>query len=453
VEGKMGTAILTVSANGKAEWDRINSYLARKGYTVRTASAPAEAYRVLRSEPINAVLSDYELPKVSGLSFLRRIKAAAPHVEVVFLSNKATLQTAITAMKEGAYDFYEFPVNKRLLLAVVEKAVEKQALLSEKIELERKVKEKYGFGKIVGRSKAMQNVLEVVSSVAKKDVTVLLTGQTGTGKEMVANAIHYGSRQSSGPFIRASFAAFNEGVIESELFGHEKGAFTGAVARRVGRFELADRGTLFLDEVGDMPPGTQVKLLRVLQEREFERVGGGNTIKVDVRVIAATNKDIKRLVEEGRFREDLYYRLNVVHIELPPLTERKEDMPLLVSYFINKLNSDKGYGIKGITNDAMQMLLNYRWPGNVRELENAVESAMALAKKDVVESKFLPSFLLLSQPEQSDFYQVSQGLTLREMEDEIIRQALQKTGGNKTRAAELLDIGLRTLQRKIKNYT
>jgi transcriptional regulator with PAS, ATPase and Fis domain len=299
----------------------------------------------------------------------------------------------------------------------------------------------------------MQNVLEVVSSVAKKDVTVLLTGQTGTGKEMVANAIHYGSRQSSGPFIRASFAAFNEGVIESELFGHEKGAFTGAVARRVGRFELADRGTLFLDEVGDMPPGTQVKLLRVLQEREFERVGGGNTIKVDVRVIAATNKDIKRLVEEGRFREDLYYRLNVVHIELPPLTERKEDMPLLVSYFINKLNSDKGYGIKGITNDAMQMLLNYRWPGNVRELENAVESAMALAKKDVVESKFLPSFLLLSQPEQSDFYQVSQGLTLREMEDEIIRQALQKTGGNKTRAAELLDIGLRTLQRKIKNYT
>lgn len=447
----MSTAILTVSANGKAEWDRINSYLARKGYAVRTASTPAEACRVVRREPISAVISDYDLPKVSGLNFLRRLKAAAPHVEAVFLSKKASLQTAIRAMKEGAYDFYEFPVNKRLLLAVVEKAVEKQALFSEKIELERKVKEKYGFGKIVGRSKAMQSVLEVVSSVAKKDVSVLLTGQTGTGKEMIANAIHYGSRRSSGPFIRASFAAFNEGVIESELFGHEKGAFTGAVTRRVGRFELANKGTLFLDEVGDMPPSTQVKLLRVLQEREFERVGGGNTIRVDVRVIAATNKDLKRLIKEGRFREDLYYRLNVVHIEMPPLTERKEDLPLLVSYFINKLNREKGYGMKGITNDAMQVLLNYRWPGNVRELENAVESAMALSKKDVIKSKYLPSFLLLTYPEDSDFYQIPQELTMREIEEEIIRLTLWKTGGNKTRAAELLGIGLRTLQRKAKD--
>jgi transcriptional regulator with PAS, ATPase and Fis domain len=318
--------------------------------------------------------------------------------------------------------------------------------------LERKIKDKYGFGKIVGRSKAMQNVLEVISSIAKKDVSVLLSGQTGTGKEMIANAIHYGSRRSSSPFIRASFAAFNEGVIESELFGHEKGAFTGAVTKRIGRFELANGGTIFLDEVGDMPMGTQVKLLRVLQEREFERVGGDETIKVDVRIIAATNRDLRKLIKEGRFREDLYYRLNVVHIEMPPLSERKEDIPVLVSYFINKLNSEKGYGIKGVANDAMQMLLNYRWPGNVRELENAVESSMALSKKDVIESKFLPSFLLLTNPQDSEFYQIPQDLTMREMEEEIIRLTLQKTGGNKTRAAELLDIGLRTLQRKIKNY-
>lgn len=444
----MDVGVLIVAGNDRLEWDRIASYLKGKGYDVRTASSPTEAYGALRHEPISAVISDYDLPRVDGLKFLRRVKAAVPHVEVVFLSRKASLKTAIRAMKEGAYDFYEFPLNKRLLLAVVEKAVEKQSLFSEKMELERKVKEKYGFGKIIGRSKAMQNVLEVVSSVAKKDVSVLLTGQTGTGKEMIANAIHYGSSRSSGPFIRASCAAFNEGVIESEIFGHEKGAFTGAVTKRIGRFELASGGTLFLDEVGDMPPGTQVKLLRVLQEREFERVGGSDPIRVDVRVIAATNKDLKRLIKEGRFREDLYYRLNVVHIEMPPLAERKEDLLLLVSYFINKLNKEKGYGIRGVAKDAMQMLLNYRWPGNVRELENAVESAMALSKKDVIESKFLPSFLFLSRPEDSDFYQIPQDLTMGEIEEEIIRLTLRKTGGNKTRAADLLGIGLRTLQRK-----
>jgi DNA-binding NtrC family response regulator len=442
--------ILVVAEKGKTEWERIVVYLRRKGNTVQTASTASEAYRVLRNEPVNVVLSDPCLSKVNSLNFLKKMKALKPHVEIIFLSERVNLTRAIEAMKEGAYDFYEFPVNMGLILAVIEKAIEKQALFIEKTELEQKVKERFDFGKIVGRSKAMQHVMEVVRSVAPKNVNVLLTGETGTGKEMIANAIHYNSPRSSKPFIKVNCAAFNVGVLESELFGHEKGAFTGAITKRVGRFELADGGTIFIDEIGDIPLSTQVKLLRVLQEKEFERVGGNETIKVNVRVIAASNQNLRKLLEEGRFREDLYYRLNVVHMELPPLRERKDDIPLLVSSFINKLNEEKDYQIKGITKEAMQILLNYRWQGNVRELENAIESAMALAEHDIIEAKYLPAFLMLTQPQDGDFYQLHQNLTFYEMEKEIIRLTLEKTGGNKTLASKLLGIGLRTIQRKVK---
>nr|MBC8414013.1 sigma-54-dependent Fis family transcriptional regulator [bacterium] len=267
---------------------------------------------------------------------------------------------------------------------------------------------------------------------------------------MIANLIHLNSPRSAGHFIKMNCAAFSRGVLESELFGHEKGAFTGALTRRVGRFELADAGTLFLDEIGDMPLGTQIKLLRILQEREFERVGGNETIKVDVRIIAATNQDLKKLIVQKKFREDLYYRLNVVHIALPPLRDRKDDIPALVSTFMHKMNEEKGYHINRITREAMQMLINYSWPGNVRELENTIESAMALAEKDVIEPKYLPSFLLFSQAQEGDFYQLPQNLTLAEIESEIIKLALHKMGGNRTKAAKALGIGLRTLQRKTK---
>jgi transcriptional regulator with PAS, ATPase and Fis domain len=335
-------------------------------------------------------------------------------------------------------------------LAVIEKAIEKQSLFFEKAELEKKIREKFDAGKIIGRSKAMQHVLNIVGSISKKNVNVLITGETGTGKEMIANAIHSNSSRCTEPFIKVSCAAFSEGILESELFGHEKGAFTGAITKRIGRFELADGGTIFLDEIGDMSLSTQIKLLRVIQEREFERVGGNDTIKVDVRIIAATHQDIKKLIEEKKFREDLYYRLNVVHIELPSLRQRKDDIPRLASSFIHKFNEEKEYHIKGITNEAMQILLNYQWPGNVREMENAIESAMALAEKDIVEAKYLPSFLLLTEPKDSDFHQIPQDYTLKEIEQEAINLALQKSGGNKTKAAKQLGIGLRTLQRKIK---
>jgi DNA-binding NtrC family response regulator len=442
--------ILIVSEDGNQEWEKITNYLRKRKTNVYTTSTVSEAYKRLKKNRINIVLSDYVLPKVNSLKFLKKIKTIKPSVELIFLSENANLSNAIEAMKEGAYDFYELPVKTRLLTAVIDKAMEKHSIFLEKTELEKKIKEQFNFENIVGRSKPMQNVIDIISSVAPKNANILITGETGTGKEMVAKAIHYNSPRSSKPFIKVNCGAFNEGVLESEIFGHEKGAFTGAIIKRVGRFELADEGTIFLDEIGDISLSTQIKLLRVLQEKTFERVGGNETIKVDVRIIAATNQDLKQLIEKKEFRKDLFYRLNIVNIELPPIRERKDDIPLLVSYFINKFNEDKGYKINGINKNAMQILLNYKWPGNVRELENAVESAMALAPKDVVEAKYLPSFLLLTQPQHSDFYQIPQNFTLREAENEIIRFTLEKTKGNKAKAARLLGIGLRTLQRKYK---
>lgn len=446
----MGINVLVVAGQKGTEWEKITSYLNKKKLGVQTASTANEAYKILKKAPINIVLSDYQIPKVNCLNFLKKAKSIKPGVEVIFLSEKATLSKAIETMKEGAYDFYELPVKMRLLMTVIEKAIEKQLLFLEKRELEKKIKGMFDFDNIVGRSKPVQNVINVISSVAPKNANVLITGETGTGKEMVAKAIHYNSPRASKPFIKVNCGAFNEGVLESEIFGHEKGAFTGAITKRIGRFELANEGTVFLDEIGDMSLSTQVKLLRVIQEKEFERVGGNETIKVNIRVLAATNQDLKKLIEEERFRKDLYYRLNIVHIEVPPLRERKEDIPLLVSYFINNFNEEKGYKIKGIDKNAMQILLNYTWPGNVRELENAVEAAMALAPEEVIKAEYLPAFLLHTQPLHADFYQIPQNLTLREMESEIIRFTLEKTRGNKSKAAKLLGVGLRTLQRKSK---
>ncbi len=442
--------ILVIQGTQNKDWEELITGLKRhKDFVPYVTMSISEAVIIIKNEPVHIVICDYDLPRDS-LKFLRKVKMLKPYIEVIFLSEHVNLSKAIEAMKEGAYDFYQFPVDKRLLMTVIDKALEKQTLFFEKSALEQKVKEQFDYRNIIGRSKAIKHVVDIVSSVAQKNVNILISGETGTGKELVASAIHYNSPRSSKSFIKVNCAALSEGVLDSELFGHEKGAFTGAIATRIGRFELAHGGTIFLDEIGDVPPNIQVKLLRVLQEREFERVGGNETKKVDVRVIAATNKDLKTLVHEGNFRKDLYYRLNVVNIEMPALRDRSEDIPLLVSYFINKLNTEKGYQIKGISKEAMQILLNYNWPGNVRELENALESAMALAESEIIEAKYLPSFLLLNPLEHIDFYQIPKDFTFHEIEKKIIELTLKKTGGNKTRAAKLLNIGLRTLQRKAK---
>ncbi len=434
-----------------SEWEELKEYITkRKRFFVREAFSIKESVKIIRNEQIHIVIADYDLPR-DAIKLLKKIKSLNPFVEVIFLSGEVSLTKGIAAMKEGAYDFYEFPVNKRLIMTVVNKALEKQALYFEKTELEQCLQDRFDFSNIIGKSKSMQHVLRIVSSVARKNVSILITGETGTGKELIAGAIHYNSPRFDKALVRVNCAAFNEGVLESELFGHEKGAFTGALSTRIGRFELSDGGTIFLDEVGDLSHNIQIKLLRVLQEREFERVGSSETRKIDVRVIAATNSNLRTLIDEGRFREDLFYRLNVVNIEMPSLKDRREDIPLLVSHFIHKLNAEKDYQIKGITNEAMRILLNYQWPGNVRELENAIESAMALTEGSLIDAQYLPSFLLLSPAELKDFYQIPQNLTLQEVENEIIAQTLMKTGGNKSKATQLLGIGLRTLQRKAKD--
>jgi DNA-binding NtrC family response regulator len=445
----MDRNILIIHRLQDSDWEQLkDSIYKRRKFSVREVFTIRESIKLIRNEPIHIVIADYDLPR-DAIKFLKKIKSLKPFVEVIFLATEVTMTKGITAMREGAYDFYEFPVNNRLLMAVINKALEKQSLYLEKTELEQCLQDRFDFSNIIGKSKAMQHVLRIVSSVSQKNVSILITGETGTGKELIASVIHYNSPRSDKALIKVNCAAFNEGVLESELFGHEKGAFTGAIATRLGRFELADGGTIFIDEVGDLSPNIQIKLLRVLQEREFESVGSNETKKVDIRVIAATNSDLRKLIEERKFREDLFYRLNVVNIEMPPLRERTEDIPLLVSYFINKLNQEKDFHIKGISNEAMRILLNYRWPGNVRELENAIESAMALTEGSIIDSKYLPSFLLLSPPDLKDFYHISKELTLHEMEKRIIELTLERTGGNKTRAAKLLNIGLRTLQRKV----
>ena len=441
---------LVVFGKGKKAWEELISHIEKKKVNVHRAYSSTKSFIALKNKPVNVIIADYLLFKTIPLGFMEKIKAIKPHVEVIFLSESLSFAKAIEAMKAGAYDFYEFPVNNGLIMSAINEAIKKQSILYEKLEVEQKLKKLISFGNISARGKAMKHVINVLASVVAKDVSILLTGETGTGKEMIANAIHYNSPRNSKPFIKVNCAAYNEGVLESELFGHEKGAFTGAMTKRIGRFELADKGIIFLDEIGDISLSTQVKLLRVLQEKEFERVGGNETIKINVRVIAATHQDLRRLIEEGKFREDLFYRLNVVNIELPPLRERTEDIPQLVGNLITKLNKVEGFGIKGITKEAMQILLNYQWPGNVRELINALETGMALSRKDIIEAKYLPSSLLLLEPHHSEFYHIPQDLTLPEIQREIIRLTLQKTKGNKTLASKLLGIGLRTVQRKLK---
>lgn len=432
--------------------------LSETGYEVLTAESAAEALKIVRQNDLDLVLTDMKMPKVSGIELLAEMKRLYPDLPVIIMTAYGTVEKAVEAMKKGAFDYIMKPFKNEEILVTIARALELRHLLLENRRLHHDLAKRYRFENIVGNSRAMQEIFALVEKVAQTRATVLITGESGTGKELIARAIHYRSPRSQQPFITVNCGALTETLLESELFGHEKGAFTHAVALRKGRFELADGGTLFLDEVSQMSPALQVKLLRVLQEMEFERVGGTRTIRVDVRLVAASNQDLKAEVEAGNFREDLFYRLNVVHLEVPPLRQRLEDIPLLVAHFIQKYARENERGEIRIEPETLKILSRYPWPGNVRELENVVERAVILCSQNVITPADLPPNLAATPPESE--FDVDRLVplhtplpeALERIEELMIRRALEQADHVQVRAAELLGITKSLLQYKLKKY-
>jgi two-component system NtrC family response regulator len=425
--------------------------------TPDSGGAP-EAVKIAGSSDLDLVLTDMKMPKMSGIELLDELHRLYPNLPVIIMTAYGTVEKAVTAMKKGAFDYILKPFKNEEILMTIAKALEHRHLILKNLLLNEELEKKYGFPNIVGESKVMQETLALVKRVAQSRATVLVTGESGTGKELIARAIHQCSARAPKSFISVNCAALTETLLESELFGHERGAFTNAVAMRKGRFELADGGTLFMDEVAEMSQALQVKLLRVLQEMEFERVGGTRTIKVDVRVVAASNRDLKEEVEAGRFREDLFYRLNVVHLHLPPLRQRQEDISLLAAHFIKKYVQENLRDKTRITPEALNLLIQYSWPGNVRELENVMERAVILCSNNTITPQDLPAELAPA-PEESRleidrFIPLTTPLpeALDSIEEQMIRRALEKSGQVQVRAAELLGITKSLLQYKLKKY-
>ncbi|HLB25741.1 MAG TPA: sigma-54 dependent transcriptional regulator [Nitrospirota bacterium] len=434
----------------------LSKVLIKGGYFVNAFEAGEEALQTLSEEEYDLAILDIEMPGMNGIELLKRIKQKDPSLSVVMITAYGSLQSAVEAMRQGAYDYLSKPFEMEEIKLVVEKALERERLIKENRELHRELEEQYRFTGIIGRSPKMEEVYELVSRVAGTNASVLIQGESGTGKELVARSIHYNSRRKGKPLVILNCAALAEGVLESELFGHEKGAFTGAIKKKAGRFELAHEGTLFLDEIGEIPVTTQLKLLRVLQEHEFERVGGEKTIKVDVRIIAATNKDLMAMVREGRFREDLYYRLNVVTINIPPLRERRDDVAELAQFFLKKFSAETGKHIAAIDPVAMEMLSRYDWPGNVRELENIIERAVVLEKGDTVTPASLPLTLRFEEEGHGEARLTAGTGTLtdvlEDLERQLIVKALKDCGGSQTAAAASLGLKRSTLRYKLEKY-
>ncbi|MGB0590863.1 MAG: sigma-54-dependent transcriptional regulator [Myxococcota bacterium] len=420
----------------------------RERVEVLTATDGKEALAVLRKTRVSVVLTDLMMPSMNGLDLLRAAKTVSPETEFILMTAFGTVETAVEAMKEGAWDFVTKPFKRIQIVKAVRRALDRQTLVLENQALRAELEGSRRDRSIIGNSIAIRQTLDLVSQVAPSSATVLLTGESGTGKELVARALHRGSQREKRPFIAVNCAALPETLLEAELFGHEKGAFTGATSQRQGRFELADTGTLFLDEIGETTPQLQVKLLRALQEGEFERVGGSRSVKVDVRVVAATNADLREEVSAGRFREDLFYRLNVIHVDLPPLRDRKDDVPLLAHHFLKKYAKKNHKDIGGITKAAIDQMMIWDWPGNVRELENAIERAVVLCRGDAVDVDELPPHIRQGETE-ARVLNVPIGTPLADIEEMVIRETLAVTKGDKRLAAQLLGIATRTIYRKI----
>lgn len=420
------------------------------GYEVLLASDGAEGLDIALHSEIDLVITDLRMPGVSGEEVLRRISSETPGIPVIVLTGHGTVESAVDAMRSGAYDFLTKPLNLDRLSLLVKRALQSRELILQHRELEKEIESRKSFEHIIGKSPAMAKVFEIVKRVAPTKASVLITGESGVGKELIANALHNLSTRNDKPFIKVHCAALAESLLESELFGHEKGSFTGAVSRKRGRFELAHSGSIFLDEIGEIDQLVQVKILRVLQEKKFERVGGEETLEVDVRVITATNRDLEKEIVEGKFREDLFYRLNVVRIHVPPLRERKDDLPLLITAFIHEIAKENGKKIEGIDTKARSVLYAYDWPGNVRQLRNCIESAVVMTSGTVITLDDLPPSIL--QQNESLSLHVPVGVTMAEAEKQVILQTLSAQNGNKSKTAEVLGIGRKTLHRKLNEY-
>ena len=443
---------IIVTEDDAVQRDIIADILLRANYAVVTSASGEGTLQALEADHVDLLLTDMKMPGMDGLELLRRAKRVRPDLGVVVMTAHASVETAITAMKEGANDYLQKPFDKDQLLHVIGRALEQYDLRRENRQLRELVFEGSALGNIVGGGPAMQTVYDIIKRAVRLNTTVLIRGESGTGKELVARHIHFNGPRKDKPFIVVNCAAIPENLVESELFGHEKGAFTGADAARQGKFEIADTGTLFLDEIGDMQLESQAKLLRVLQDGQVERVGAKAPRKVDVRVIAATNRDLKQAVEDGEFREDLYYRLDVLNVHLPALRERFDDLPLLVNHFRTKLAEKLGITPPEIRPEVIEAMRRYRWPGNVRELEHTLEQMFILTDSGVVGTDQLPEKLRSPEPVSGDFKLPPGGLVLEDLERDLIRQALDRSHGSIKEAAELLGLTYKTLQYRLKKH-
>ncbi|MEL6185528.1 MAG: sigma-54 dependent transcriptional regulator [Myxococcota bacterium] len=459
VSSPESTQMMLVVDDEHEHLESLRRIFEREGVSVRTAASGELALEVLRAEPVDLVLADVMMPGMTGLDLLRATKTLRPEADVVVMTAYATIELAVEAMREGAYDFVQKPFKAALIRQVVGRALERQRLAAENVMLRRELAElagKEGTRAIIGRSPAMLETLEMVRQAAPSTATVFLNGESGTGKELLARALHEQSPRESGPFVVVNCAALPESILEAELFGYERGAFTGALDTKEGRIERAQGGTLFLDEVGELTPPVQAKLLRVLQEGELERLGSNETRQVDFRLVSATNRNLEQMVKDNTFREDLFYRLNVIGISIPPLRDRIEDIPLLVDHFLRRFVAKNDKKVRGVAREALEALAAWAWPGNVRELENVMERAVVLSREDVLRLDDLPPPLRKAQsPERASIRRdgrtvvIPIGTKLEEVERELIHATLEETGGDKTLAAQLLGIAARTIYRKL----
>jgi len=433
-----------------AQRELISGFLKKQGFDVSSAESGVKALQLFRQDSIDLILTDQKMPHMSGLDLLQAVHAINPETPVILMTAFGSIEAAVSAIQEGATDYLTKPLNLDELLYRIRQVADRYRIINENRELREALRERHRIEGIIGESGQMLDVLSLVRRVAPSEATVLIRGESGTGKELIARAIHFASPRASGPLVKVNCAALPETLLESELFGHEKGAFTGAVTSRQGRFELANGGTLFLDEIGDLPLHLQAKLLRVLQEREYEKVGSSRPVRVDVRILAASHRPLEALIKAGELREDLYYRLNVVTILIPPLRERRSDLSLLIEHFLRRFAEKNGKTIRGLTHEARDILLRYDYPGNVRELENLIERAVVLTRDDVIGSGDLP--LTVQNPEVEGDRETNLTVAVEALERHMIKETLARSDGVQTRAAELLGISERGLRYKLIKY-